>query len=56
MTATVAGVPNQPKTRQTNFRIPEDVKTRAQAKAESEGRTLTDVVVEALEDYAPETE
>lgn len=36
----------------TSIRIPPDVKARAQAKAELEGRTLTDVIVKALERYA----
>lgn len=49
----MARVPNQPKTPVSNFRIPADVKDRAVAKARAEGRTLTDVVVTALEQYAP---
>lgn len=49
----MARVPNQPKTPVSNFRIPADVKDRAMAKARAEGRTLTDVVVTALEQYAP---
>jgi len=47
-------MPNMPKTPISNFRIPADVKARAQAKAAEEGKTLTDVVVKLLERYAPE--
>lgn len=36
----------------SNFRIPADVKTAAQERAEAEGKTLTDVVVDALTKYA----
>lgn len=36
----------------SNFRIPLDIKAAAQAKAESRGETLTDVVVRALDRYA----
>lgn len=35
----------------SNFRIPPELKQAAIAKAASEGRTLTDVVVEALKRY-----
>lgn len=45
-------MPNQPATPVTTFRIPLDLKARAAAAAAAEGRTLTDVVVEALERYA----
>jgi len=48
---TVGAVPNKPKTPVSNFRIPEDVKEAATAKAKAEGKTLTDVVVEALRRY-----
>jgi|GEM_PF-2946796 len=48
---TVGTVPNKPKTPVSNFRIPEDVKEAATAKAKAEGKTLTDVVVEALRRY-----
>lgn len=40
------------KTPVTNFRIPADIKAAAQAKAESEGKTLTRVVVDLLREYA----
>lgn len=36
----------------TNFRIPADIKAAAQAKAESEGKTLTRVVIDLLREYA----
>jgi hypothetical protein len=35
----------------SNFRIPPDLKAKAQEKAESEGRSLTDVVVDYLREY-----
>jgi len=44
-------VPNQPKTPIRGFRIPTDIYEAAQTKALSEGRTLTDVVREALVRY-----
>lgn len=44
-------MPNKPKTPVSTFRIPLDLKAQAAAAAEAEGRTLTDVVVEALERY-----
>lgn len=47
----IAPVPNKPKTPVTGFRIPEDVKAAAVARAEAEGKTLTDVVVEHLRRY-----
>jgi NRPS condensation-like uncharacterized protein len=43
--------PNKPKTPHSSFRIPEDVKAKAQARATAEGKTLTDVIVEALKRY-----
>lgn len=49
--ATLDSVPNKPKTPVTNFRIPEDLKRAAVEKAQAEGKTLTDVVVEALSRY-----
>lgn len=44
-------MPNQPKTPHTSFRIPPDVKEAAVARAETEGRTLTAVIVDLLERY-----
>jgi predicted DNA-binding protein len=44
-------VPNQPKTPIKSFRIPVDLYDAALAKAQSEGRTLTAVVREALQRY-----
>lgn len=43
--------PNAPKTPVSNFRIPPDLKAKAQAKAAAEGKTLTDVIVEHLKKY-----
>lgn len=43
--------PNKPKTPASNFRIPDRIKIPAKAKAEAEGRTLTDVVVDLLREY-----
>lgn len=44
-------VPNKPKTPVSGFRIPLDLKARCVEKAEAEGKTLTDVVIEALKRY-----
>lgn len=44
-------MPNQPKTPMRSFRIPDDLYEAAQRKARDEGRTVTDVVREALETY-----
>lgn len=44
-------MPNKPKTPISGFRIPEDVKAAAVERAKSEGKTLTDVVVEYLRRY-----
>jgi hypothetical protein len=44
-------VPNQPKTPMRGFRIPTDLYEAAQAKAASEGRTVSDVVRRALSLY-----
>jgi len=41
-------MPNQPKTPTRVFRISDELYTAAKAKAEAEGRTLSDVVREAL--------
>lgn len=49
--ANVRRVPSKPRTPITGFRIPEDVKQAAVERATREGRTLTDVVVEALRRY-----
>lgn len=49
-------VPNQPKTPTRSFRIPDDVYLPAREKAEAEGRTLTEVVREALLDYVGDDE
>ncbi len=45
-------MPNQPKTPQSSFRIPVDLRDAAKAKAKARGESLTAVVVRALEDYA----
>jgi NRPS condensation-like uncharacterized protein len=44
-------MPNQPKTPISSFRIPSDLKKAVKAKAEAEGRTVSDVVVAALRRY-----
>ena len=44
-------VPNKPKTPHTSIRIPPDLKAASQAKAKTEGRTLTDVIIAGLQDY-----
>lgn len=44
-------MPNQPKTPMKSFRISEDLYRAALRKAELEGKTLSDVVREALEKY-----
>ncbi|MGD8168332.1 ribbon-helix-helix protein, CopG family [Herbiconiux sp. P16] len=44
-------MPSQPKTPIRGFRIPSDLYHAAMAKAEREGRTLTDIVREALQRY-----
>lgn len=49
--ATVRRVPNQPKTPQRSFRIPNDVYDAAKVKAAAKGETVTDVVVRALKRY-----
>ena len=43
--------PNKPKTPVSNFRIPPDVKARAQLRADAEGKTLTEVVIQAPDRY-----
>lgn len=52
--ATMGDVPNQPKTPNRSFRIADDIYYPAREKAAAEGRTLTDVVTEALLDYIDE--
>jgi predicted HicB family RNase H-like nuclease len=44
-------MPNQPKTPHKSFRIPPELYSAAQAKAARQGRTLTDVVKELLQNY-----
>jgi predicted DNA-binding protein len=46
--------PNQPRTPITAFRLPPNLKTASTSKASSEGRTLTSVVIERLEEYVKE--
>ncbi|WP_166790324.1 hypothetical protein [Cryobacterium sp. Hh11] len=45
---------NQPKTPITGVRIPLDLKVAAQAKAASNGETLSDVVRRGLAEYVAE--
>lgn len=52
MTATIGLMPNKPKVKVSTFRIPPDLKARAQVAAEANGTTLTAIVIEALERYA----
>lgn len=47
----VTEVPNQPKTPLRTFRIPEELYTRAQDKARTEGQALSAVVRALLSDY-----
>jgi predicted HicB family RNase H-like nuclease len=35
----------------SNFRIPPDLKQKAQEKAAAEGRSLTDVIIDYLREY-----
>jgi hypothetical protein len=49
--ATIARVPNQPKTPLKSFRIPEALYAAAQAKAAERGETVSKVVRKALERY-----
>jgi predicted HicB family RNase H-like nuclease len=46
--------PNKPRTPVSNFRIPPDLKTRAQTKAAEEGKTLTAVILNLLREYIQE--
>ena len=49
--ATIARVPNQPKTPLKSFRIPEGLYVAAQAKAAERGESVSEVVRKALERY-----
>lgn len=49
--ATIGTMPNQPKVKVSTFRIPLDLKARAQAAADANGTTLTAIIVAALEAY-----
>lgn len=44
-------MPDQPKTKHSSFRIPPDLKADAKAKAATEGRDLTDVIVALLREW-----
>lgn len=48
---TIIAVPNQPKTPRRTFRISDELYEAAQAKAEVNGETVSDVVRRALEGY-----
>lgn len=48
------GMPNQPKTPLRGFRIPEKLYAEAKAKAEAEGRSLSDVVRDLLRRWVDE--
>ena len=48
---TVGDVPNQPKTPQRTFRIPDDLWLAANRKAKQRGESVTDVVIRALKKY-----
>lgn len=50
--ANVPDVPNQPKTPQRSVRVPDEIWHAAKERADAEGRTLSDVVREALAAYA----
>ncbi|WP_157792690.1 hypothetical protein [Rhodococcus opacus] len=49
-------MPNKPKTRNRNFRIPDDEYEAARAAAEFNGESLTDVVRRSLAAYVKRTE
>ena len=49
-------MPNQPKTPVRSFRISDPISLPALEKARAEGRTLTEVVTEALLDYVGDDE
>lgn len=44
-------MPNSPKTPTRTLRVPDSLWKPVQAKAASEGRTVTSVIIEALETY-----
>ena len=50
----VGDVPNQPKTPQRTFRIPDDLWQAARRKAKQRGETVTAVVIRALKRYVQE--
>lgn len=52
MTETIGTVPNKPATKVSTFRIPPELKARAQGAAEANGTTLTAIIIDALERYA----
>ena len=51
MPDTITLMPDKPKTPHSTFRIPLDLKNAAAQKAAEEGKTLTDVITEALAKY-----
>ena len=51
MPDTIALMPDKPLTPHSTFRIPLDLKKAAAEKAAAEGKTLTDVITEALARY-----
>jgi hypothetical protein len=44
-------MPNQPKTQHRSVRVPDELWEASKAKAAQEGRTVTDVVNDALRSY-----
>lgn len=50
--ASVPHVPNQPKTPQRSVRVPDEIWQAARERADAEGRSLSEVVREALAAYA----
>lgn len=51
MTTTVGDVPNQPKTPLMSVRVAREVQDALAAAAKEDGRTVTDVVRQALTEY-----
>ncbi len=47
-------MPNSPKTPTRTIRVPEDLWSAVKAKAASENRTVTDVIIRGLEAYVKE--